>query len=411
MRLIRLNVISEDASLISMCREALRDLGPAGAWELVSSADGPEATQPGVYLWDYLPGRNLAPATAAEAGSMHLFLVSPKELSEFHELMPRADGSILLKPVTRAVLQAFLGSLVLSPSPNALRAERDELLGCLLEANLKLQEYDQRRTNFLARAVHELRVPLTALTGFCGLLAAGELGELNPNQLDALRRMELSVSRMTRMTTAMFELSIDGQRGQSERLPHLQEGEILECVDRAIQLMRPLAQEKNVRLNAADLTPPGMPLFFESEQIEQILLNLLDNACKASPRHSSIEISGYPYFWERRFLASNADPDDRRRKQVRAPNSYRIDIRDAGPGVRPEHLESIFEEYTSYFGSHDRSAGGLGLAICRLIAERHDGRVWAVSEPSGALFSFVLPYGAAKRAVQAAPPWRKSQTA
>lgn len=404
-------VISEDAALIVMCREALRDLGQAGAWQLLTAADCPPLTH-GICLWDYDPETTAASFAAATPGAVNLFLVSPKDLQEFREIMPKADGSILLKPVTRAVLQAFLVSLVPGLSDSSLRAERDQLLGCLLEANLKLQEYDRRRTNFLARAVHELRVPLTALAGFSGLLAAGELGELNANQMDAVRRMEASVARLTRMTSAMFELSIAGQGpGQSEHEPRLQAGQILECVDRAVQLMRPVAGEKDVEITVGRLVPPEMPLFFESDQIEQVLVNLLDNACKASPRHSSIEISAYPYFWERRFLAGEPEPNDRRQSHVPAPNSYRIDVRDAGPGVQPEHLENIFEEYTSYFGSQDRSGGGLGLAICRLIMERHHGRVWAVSEPSGALFSFVLPYNGAKRAQNASSTWRKSQSA
>jgi signal transduction histidine kinase len=420
MQATTVTVISEDAALIVMCREALRDLGQAGAWRFVTARERPPSSS-GICLWDYDPAKLSTPDPSTTSGAIHLFLVSPKDLDQFYQLVPTAEASILLKPVTRAVLQAFLGSVVPNPSDNSLRRERDELLRSLLEANLKLQEYDRRRTNFLARAVHELRVPLTALAGFSGLLAAGELGELNPNQLDALRRMELSIARMTRMTTAMFELSIAGQgvgpnagpiEQQAEPANHRQEGQILECVDRAIQLMRSLAQEKDVNIVVGRLVPPEAPLFFESDQIEQVVVNLLDNACKASPRHNSIEISGYPYFWERRFLAGRFEVNDRRRSHLPVPNSYRIDIRDAGPGVQPEHLESIFEEYTSYFGSHDRSGGGLGLAICRLIMERHHGRVWAASEPSGALFSFVLPYDGVKRAQKASPvSWRKSQSA
>jgi signal transduction histidine kinase len=420
MQATTVTVISEDAALIVMCREALRDLGQAGAWRLITAPERPPSTS-GICLWDYDPSKHFTPNPPTTSDAINLFLVSPKDLDQFYQVVPRAEGSILLKPVTRAVLQAFLGSVVPIPSDKSLLAERDELLRSLLEANLKLQEYDRRRTNFLARAVHELRVPLTALAGFSGLLAAGELGELNPNQLDALRRMELSIARMTRMTTAMFELSIAGQGVGSnaeqtdqhvESARQVQEGQIVECVDRAIQLMRSLAEEKDVNIVIRRLVPPDSPLFFESDQIEQVLVNLLDNACKASPRRSSIEISGYPYFWERRFLAGRFELNDRRRSHFPVPNSFRIDIRDAGPGVQPEHLESIFEEYTSYFGSHDRSGGGLGLAICRLIMERHHGRVWAASESSGALFSFVLPYDVAKRAQRPSPlSWRKSQSA
>ena len=83
---------------------------------------------------------------------------------------------------------------------------------------------------------------------------------------------------------------------------------------------------------------------------------------------------------------------DRRTTDLHTPNSFRVDIRDSGPGISTEHLDSIFEEYTSYSGGHDRSGGGLGLAICKLILSRHQGRIWAESSSDGAVFSFVLPF-------------------
>ena len=54
-------------------------------------------------------------------------------------------------------------------------------------------------------------------------------------------------------------------------------------------------------------------------------------------------------------------------------------------------MTRIFEEYTRYAGGSDRSGGGLGLAICRMILTRHKGRIWAESTATGAMFSFVLP--------------------
>lgn len=132
-------------------------------------------------------------------------------------------------------------------------------------------------------------------------------------------------------------------------------------------------------------------------EIEQVLINLLDNACKFTHRDGSIEVCGYPYFWERRFLLGGSAPGERRADSaspegVRLPNCYRINIRDTGPGIPPDRLSHIFEEYTSYAGPQDRSGGGLGLAICRLIMSRHEGHIWADSHKGGAIFSFVLPY-------------------
>ena len=124
-----------------------------------------------------------------------------------------AEATILLKPVTRATLSAFLGLAVASQeerisASHSLRADRDEILQCLIETNLKLQEYDQDRTNFLARAVHDFRAPLTAISGYCGLLLSEPFGSLDENQRDVLLRMQHSAKRLSRMASAMFQLSV-----------------------------------------------------------------------------------------------------------------------------------------------------------------------------------------------------------
>src|SRR5205823_4696550 len=129
-------------------------------------------------------------------------------------------------------------------------------------------------------------------------------------------------------------------------------------------------------------------------KIEQVLINLLDNACKFTPRLGRIQIKGYDYFSDRRVsgrsrMGSDAEP---RSVQDHAPNCYRVDICDSGPGILEPHLSKIFEEYTSYGGGADRSGGGLGLAICRMIIQQHQGNIWAENRPGGAAFSFVLPF-------------------
>jgi signal transduction histidine kinase len=82
---------------------------------------------------------------------------------------------------------------------------------------------------------------------------------------------------------------------------------------------------------------------------------------------------------------------DRRRKELRDFNSFRVDIRDSGPGIPPMFLERIFEGSTGSLGGHDRSGGGLGLALCRFMVDQHRGSLWAENRATGAVFSFVLP--------------------
>lgn len=382
-----MRVVSSDQSLIALCRDAMRDLA---ASSLAShSEDGLGRRE--ICLWDYDPS-NLDAMPEGFEGQRTLYLVFPSQLDSLLRTTPSAQGNVLLKPVTRAVLEAFVGSVVPNGAKaevGTLRANRDELLQRLLHANMRLQEYDQQRTNFIARAVHDFRAPLTALSGFCGLLAGGQLGPLNQQQKEALQRMEHSAKRITRMASAMFELSVGPKLN---RKLDLQKSDIHERIKQALHEILPLAREKDISLYADEIQPPSRPLYFEPAQIEQVLLNLLDNACKFTHREGAIEVLGYPYFWERRFLAGGERRDDRRSENVQAPNSYRVDIRDTGPGIPPDRLNHIFEEYTSYAGPQDRTGGGLGLAICRLIMARHEGHIWADSHSNGAVFSFVLPY-------------------
>jgi two-component system sensor histidine kinase CiaH len=142
-----------------------------------------------------------------------------------------------------------------------------------------------------------------------------------------------------------------------------------------------------------DVASPEHPLFFEPGQIEQVLINILDNACKFAPRGGSIELRGYPYFWDRRKVDASVPATAERRSRDRTdPTAYRIDIRDSGKPIPPEHLEHIFEEYTTYSGGRDRSGGGLGLAIVRMIVNQHDGHVWAENSEFGPVFSVILPF-------------------
>ncbi len=329
----------------------------------------------------------------------HLFLVNRADLAEFRQRGNTIEANILLKPVTRSTLGAFLelaactngdsaGEKNLSAA-HALRADRDEIFQWLIQTNLRLQEYDQDRTTFLARAVHDFRAPLTALSGYCGLLLAEPLGPLTANQKEVLLRMQHSAKRISRMASAMFQLSVGRH---VKRRPDVQKGQLRDCLDQALYEITPFADEKRIAITA-DLRPCDYDLYFEAGQIEQVLINILDNACKFTPKAGAIEIRGYPYFWERRVARTGlAATSERRRRDVCEPNTYRLDIRDSGPPIPKEHLNTIFEEYTSYGGGRDRSGGGLGLAITKMIAVQHNGHVWAENTQAGPMFSLVLPF-------------------
>jgi signal transduction histidine kinase len=361
-------LISNDEKLRTLMYEIV---GP----NFCASPPDEEPPAADVYLWDIETGFNWPEASTFNRG-MHLFVVDRQQVSAVAERLGSHAACILLKPASRATLEACLGNA----DVQALLADRDALLQHAFRVNLKLQEYDQDRTNFLARALHDLRSPLAAFHGYCGLLADGELGDNNAQQTELLQRMRGSTKRMIRLVEDMFELAI---AGRVERKLHLEQGDIEECLNQSLHDISPLLQEKQISI-AAQLEPPEQVMFMESQQIEQLLVNLLDNARRFTPRQGTIAIRGYSVHWDP-LQPELGDP-------ALAANAYRLDIRDSGPGIDASMLHSLFEEYTSYSGPNDRSGGGLGLAICKLIVNAHGGKIWAASSTDGALFCVILPF-------------------
>jgi signal transduction histidine kinase len=389
---MRIITNSADVKLHKLCREILAQFLVTDI-EIFSQEKADAQCADDICIWDYSAGLTLPDFSQLDRCGNYLFLVERKSAAALLAKLPPVPVGLILKPVTRANLAAHLeqsclrstaadAAAVNPPSPG-----KDDVLQHLLHANLRLQEYDHDRTNFLARAMHDFRAPLTALNGYCGLLLEGLLGPLQPEQKEVIHRMAQSGKRLARMSSSLFTLSLARRVG---RPVQLQEYSIEDCVQQAIHELSAVTTEKGISISVA-LHPVACPLFFEPTQFEQLLINLLENACRFTPRRGSIEISGYPFFWERRSRRAANGSIERRATVSSEPNVYRIDISDSGPAIPEGFLPLLFEEYTSYSGPDDRSGGGLGLAICRTIAESHQGGIWVSSGEDGVTFSFVFP--------------------
>ncbi len=375
---MRICVVSQSDELPSLLRFDQRfSVETIRAGEDVPVAD--------LYIWDCRVSDELRAWFASHPHAQQYLLLDPKDLDSLGDL--QSSICVLLKPFAAFRMRAFvelayktwqLRKQVLET--DSLRSDRDTLLQYVLEVNLKLQEYDQERNNFLARALHDFRAPLTALLGYCDLLSEGKIGAVTSAQRTLLERMRNSTRRLTRLAGGALELLSEGR---FERAPVRNAGDIGETLSQAVHDVYPMAKEKGLELRI-EIQPPGGRLLFESEQIEQVLVNLLENACKFTPQGGSIEIRAAP--------VNDLPPDHtgNGHKPLNGPG-YRIDICDSGPGVPAALAEKIFEQYTSYGGGADRSVGGLGLAIARAIVRAHGGVVWATPSDSGGCFSFVLP--------------------
>ena len=383
MEVLSIYVISADQALVELCRGVLDQLG-LHRGDLRVSASGVVADGTDICIWDAESIPKLPAAMFASDHTTKLVIVRRALLPSVRDkLPPQAKFLFLLSPVSKLTLRVFLESVIARRESGGTAIEnsgqRDVILQKLLETNWKLQEYDTERTCFLTRAVHDVRTPIMAIQGYCGLLLAGQFGAMNDDQTQILLRMQRSVERLGRLAEAMMELGMGEKAGTKLKL----ENACLEsCVNQAVHEILPIAQQKQIDVDL-ELAPSMAPLLFDPSQIEQVLVNLLDNGCKFTPRRGSIRIRGY-----------SVHPDgDTEETQF---GGYRLDIHDTGPGISGDRIEHVFDEYASYGGPTDRSGAGLGLAICRLIVSAHSGRIWATSQGSGTTISVLLPYSRAQ---------------
>jgi signal transduction histidine kinase len=378
-------LISRDESLQRLCREALSSLPDGHCNLLVASEDGPPPAAD-LSIWDW-EDRGRFPRWAEQPpGNAHIFVISRAEAAAILDGAAFPAVTLVLKPVNVDTLR----TLVKQAASRAWRKDRDAMLDSLLATNLRLQEFDQDRMNFLARAVHDFRTPLTAVNGYCGLLLSEELGPLTAAQKEVLERTLHGVRRLSRLAAALFQWSSGQRLGMQSQI---READIRECCRQALHEIKPFTDGKNISVELV-LEPPEEPLHFDPAQMEQVLINLLENSCKFTPRGGHIAIRGFPAFWERRSVGTSAPgfPVERRHSVSRRANVYRMEVSDNGMGVAPEQMRTIFQEYTSYGGGKDRSGSGLGLAICKRIIEAHDGRIFAESAHQGVTFIFMLPF-------------------
>ena len=379
-------IFSDDQPLFEFCRAILADYK---AIQLIQAKPEVPLQEAQIYIWDYCPGMNIALEIASANPSRHLVLAERKDLAG------PAGASllttmVLLKPVTQAALAAWFNhSLAQCTAISRSRNERFGIVDTLFETSLHLQEYDQARTDFLAKAIHDFRTPLTAADGYCGLLLAGQLGPLTDVQREVLCRTQNSVKRLSRMTSALGQLT---SSVSVQDCPKREGGDIRECIEQARHEIWPRAADRGVKVSI-NLKQPRCTLLFDREQVSQVLVNLLENACKFTPKHGHIEISGYPYFWERRSMRT-ASPvgSERRTQNCRSDNSFRIDVSNTGDAITSESMNRFFQDRAFYGSVHRSQGSGLGLAICKRIIKQHCGRIWAEDREEGPKVSFVLPF-------------------
>jgi signal transduction histidine kinase len=253
------------------------------------------------------------------------------------------------------------------------------------------QAADRLKSAFLATMSHELRTPLNSIIGFTGILVQGLAGPLNPEQRKQLEMVRGSARHLLALINDVLDIS-KIEAGQLE-VAH-DPFPLRPSVEKVVGIVGPMAAEKGLALRV-ELAPDVGTLVGDRRRVEQVLLNLLNNAVK---------------FTEQGAVTLTAEvllPGWRPPHPASAGPCVRLTVRDTGVGIKPEHLSLLFRPFrqidTGLTRQHEGT--GLGLAICRRLADLMGGTVWAESEwGRGSVFTFILPLRPAPTANPAPAP-------
>jgi two-component system phosphate regulon sensor histidine kinase PhoR len=231
----------------------------------------------------------------------------------------------------------------------------------------QLRRLENMRRDFVANVSHEIKTPLTAIKGFVETLQQGKVDKAEENQR-FLGIVQKHVDRLNSIIEDLLALSRIEQEDGRKEIDFLQV-KIEDTFKAAIQLCRPKAEEKKIRIDL-DCEKDATAIF-DPTLIEQAVVNLLDNALKYSEPQSTVLL-----------------------KSHRQNSELVISVQDHGIGIAQKHLPRLFERFYRVDKARSRNMGGtgLGLAIVKHIAQAHDGYVEVESElGEGSRFSIHLP--------------------
>jgi signal transduction histidine kinase len=233
-----------------------------------------------------------------------------------------------------------------------------------------MKDEARRVTEFMSTVSHELRTPITSIKGYIDLLRTGAVGPLTDKQKQFLDVISTNIERMTVLINDLLYVS----RIDTGRL-HLNMQEV-----NAVDLINEVAAKfqteiENNRLSLKIEIADHLPqLHIDYQRIDQVLTNLMSNACKYTAPGGEITMSATPCYDEVSGMC--------------------LTVKDTGYGIAKEDQARLF---TRFFRSHDQQVRsthgtGLGLAISKTIVEAHRGKLTVDSElGKGSAFTVFLP--------------------
>ncbi|HYJ47691.1 MAG TPA: ATP-binding protein [Pyrinomonadaceae bacterium] len=238
----------------------------------------------------------------------------------------------------------------------------------LNEANAKLRELAELREEFLALTTHDLRSPLTVISGVISFFTSGRLGELSPEQKNMVSMMERNTQNLIELVNDLLDAS--KLESGAIRLD-VSSLDVRRVLDELRESIDPLAKEKGIEL--VETVPADLPAVeADRAKLRRILLNLLSNALKFTQKGGRVEV----------------------RAERLEQDRVRVSVSDTGVGIAPDDIERLFDKYEQARSRATRGekGTGLGLYITKQLVELHGSQINVKSEVGkGSTFSFTLP--------------------
>jgi len=269
--------------------------------------------------------------------------------------------------VTETIIQSETSGMVVKIAASPLKEGSSELKGVifLLHDITELSKLDEMRVDFVSNVSHELKTPLASIKGFTELLLDGALDDEKKarhfissvnSEADRLARLVKSLLELSRLDSGMIKMEYDFF-------------DLSILAKDIISRLSIKSNEKNIKIEQE--IQENISIYSNSDRVQQVIINLLDNAIRYSASDSSIKV-----------------------KIFSKENFAEIHIIDEGPGISAEDKIRVFERFYRIDKARSRGQGGsgLGLAIVKQIVETLGGRVWIYdNEPKGVCFAFTLP--------------------
>jgi two-component system sensor histidine kinase KdpD len=306
------------------------------------------------WVFDHAQPAGFGTPTLPATGGLFLPLLGASQPVGVLGIVPDYPARALTRDRLR-LAETFASQVALSLE-RAQLAEQAERTHVLVES-------ERTRSLLLSSVSHDLRTPLSVITGATSSLLADGAPLPAPLQRELVETIAEEALRLNRLVGNLLDMT----RLESGAMPVRREWHSLEeVVGSALGRLESRLAGREVAVRLA----PGLPLvLIDDVLIEQVLFNLVENALKYTPAGSPIEIG-----------AALAD------------GTLRIEVADRGPGLPPGREEGVFEKFYRGRREGDPSGVGLGLSICRGIVEAHGGAVTGENrEGGGAVFRVKLP--------------------